>query len=176
MRFPLTPPFRTIGAMVDALVLFLHVLAAVVFIGPQVFLAAVAMPVLRDIGDRDVRAQAVRGITRGFGALGGIALAVLLATGIWNFYDADDKGYLDIDRYFVVLQVKLTLVTVVIVLTIAHAMVLGRRLQRLQEAGAPEAEIAAARQWSMIASIANLAVSIAILLLAALLSSDWSKS
>ena len=48
-------------------------------------------------------------------------------------------------------------------------------LRRLQEEGAGEAEIASARQASVLASMATLAVSIAILLLAAMLGSDWSK-
>jgi uncharacterized membrane protein len=162
----------------DAFVTWLHILGAVVFIGPQVFLAAVAIPALRTLDDVRARQQATRAITRGFGMLGGIALAVLLATGIWNYYDAEDAGLIDADafpRYFAALQVKLTLVTVVIVLTILHAMVFGRRLQRLQEEGASEVQLASARRWSMLASIANLAASIGILLCAALMDSNWSK-
>lgn len=162
-------------AFVDGLVRWLHILAAVVFIGPQIFLAFVAMPALRSIEDARARQATVRAITRGFGVLGGIALAVLLATGIWNYYDADDHGYLDFDRYFVLLQAKLLLVTIVIVLTVLHGAFFGRRLQQLQESGAPEAEVARARQWSMAASMLNLAASIVILLCGALLSSDWSK-
>lgn len=155
--------------VIDAIVIFLHVLAATIFIGPQVFLVAVAMPALRSLGDAQARQQASRAITRGFGALAGVALVVLLATGIWNYYDAEDAGYLDLDRYSAVMIVKLTLVTVIIVLTALHGAVFGRRLQRLQAEGAAEAEIAQARAYSMFASIATLAVSIGILVCAALL-------
>ncbi|HEY8173712.1 MAG TPA: hypothetical protein VIH21_11555 [Dehalococcoidia bacterium] len=164
--------------MFDAIVLWLHILAAVVFIGPQIFLAAVAMPALRTISDARSRQEVTRSITRGFGVLGGVALAALLATGIWNYYDAKDAGFIDADdfpRYFFVLQVKLTLVTVVVILTILHGAVFGRRLQRLQESNASEAELAQARRWSMLASISTLVVSIAILFCAALLGSTWSK-
>lgn len=161
--------------MLDAIVIFLHVLAATVFIGPQVFLVFVAMPALRTLGDASARQQASRAITRGFGMLAGVALVVLLATGIWNYYDAEDLGYLDADRYAAVMMVKLTLVTIVIILTALHGAVFGRRLQRLQETGAGEAEIAQARTFSMMASIATLAVSVGILVCAALLDSNWSK-
>jgi uncharacterized membrane protein len=161
--------------MFDAIVLWLHITAAAIFIGPQVFLAAIAIPALRGLDDARSRQQAMRAITRGFGILGGIALLVLLATGIWNFYDARDKDLFDLDRYFVVLQVKLTLVTLVIILTALHAMVLGRRQLELQESGASEVEIARARTWSMAASIATLTLSLAILFCGALLSADWSK-
>jgi hypothetical protein len=66
-------------------------------------------------------------------------------------------------------------VTIVIILTGLHALVFGRRLQRLQAEGATDDEIAAARRWSMLASILTLVVSLAILLCAALMGSDWSK-
>lgn len=161
--------------MFDAIVLWLHILAAVIFVGPQVFLVAVAMPALRSMADVEARQALSRRITRGFGMLGGAALVALLATGIWNFYDARDADKFDFERYFITLQIKLTLVTIVVILTILHGAVFGRRLQQLQESGAGEAELARARQWSTLAAIANLAVAVAILLCAALLASDWSK-
>jgi uncharacterized membrane protein len=163
----------------DAVVLWLHILAAAIFVGPQIFLAAVAMPAMRSIADVQTRQAAVRRITRGFGALGGAALGVLILTGIWNYAVVDDLGFLDRDihqRYFIILQTKLTLVVVVLVLTGLHAMYFGRRLQQLQETGAPEAEIASVRRWSMITSMVNLAASIVILLLAALLASQWGRT
>jgi uncharacterized membrane protein len=164
--------------MLDALILWFHIIAAAVFVGPQLFLAAVAVPALRTIDDVDAQRQVSRRMTRGFGMLGGVALLTLLATGIWNYYVVEGNGLIDADafpRYFMALQVKLTLVTVVIVLAAAHALLFGRRLQALQESGAGAGEIAAARRWSMLASIATLGVSLTILLCAALMGSDWSK-
>ena len=101
-----------------------------------------------------------------------------MATGIINYLHARDLGYIDNDnfpRYFMALQIKLTLVAIVIVLTAIHAAVLGRRLQRLQESGAGEQEVAATRRWSMLLSVVNLAASLAVLFCASLLGSDWSK-
>lgn len=162
--------------MYHAIILWIHIFAATVFIGPQVFLFAVAMPAIRTIDDARQRASLTRAITRGFGALGGAALAVLLVTGIINYFHAKDLGLIDFKRYFIALQIKLTLVTIVIILTVVHGAVLGRRLERLQEEGAPEAEIAKARQLSMWLSFGNLAASIAILLCAAILGSQWGQS
>jgi uncharacterized membrane protein len=162
--------------LLDALVRWLHVLGAVIFIGPQVFLAAIAMPAMRGIDDARARQAAVRRITMGFGIAGGIALAVLLATGIYQYYQFE--SLIDSDRfprYFFLIQAKLTLVTLVLALTVLHGAVFGRRLQRLQEDGAPEDEIARVRRWSMAASMLNLAASIFIVLCATLMASDWSK-
>jgi uncharacterized membrane protein len=161
--------------MGQAIVLWIHVLAAVAFIGPQIFLVVAAMPALRTIADVKVRAQASRVMTMRFGILGGAALVVLVITGVINYIDARDEGDLDIKRYFMAMQIKLTLVALVVLMTILHGAVFGRRLQQLQETGASEAEIAATRRWSMLLSMATLAASIAILFCAALLGSEWSK-
>jgi uncharacterized membrane protein len=162
--------------MGHAIVLWIHILAAVIFIGPQIFLVVAAMPALRTIADVKVRAQASRVMTMRFGVLGGAALVVLVITGVINYFDARDEGDLDIKRYFMAMQIKLTLVALVVLMTILHGAVFGRRLQQLQETGASEAEIAATRRWSMLLSMATLAASIAILLCAALLGSEWSKA
>ena len=162
----------------DATVSWVHILSAVVFIGPQVFLVAAAIPAIRSVEDAGQRARALRTVTTRFAILGGVALALLLATGIWNYDDADDQGLIDADafpRYYAVLFTKLTLVTIVIVISVLHGAVFGRRLQRLQESGASEAEVAGVRRWSMMASGLTLLLSLAILFCAALLDSDWSK-
>jgi uncharacterized membrane protein len=159
--------------MLDAIVLWLHVLGAVTFIGPQIFLAAIAMPAIRNIDDAHSRQVVVRQITRGFGMLGGGALVLILLTGLWNFQAAQDDGKFDLTRYFWTFNIKFLLFVGVAVLTGLHAMVFGRRLQELQESGASEAELAEARRFSMIASIATLALSLGVLFLGALLSSNW---
>jgi uncharacterized membrane protein len=162
--------------MGQAIVLWIHILAAVIFIGPQIFLVVAAMPALRTIADVKVRAQASRVMTMRFGVLGGAALVVLIVTGVINYVHANDEKELDLKRYFMAMQIKLTLVALVVLMTILHGAVFGRRLQQLQETGASEAEIAATRRWSMLLSMATLAASIVILLCAALLGSDWSKA
>jgi uncharacterized membrane protein len=161
---------------IDVIVLWIHIFAAVVFIGPQVFLVVVTIPALRSVADAQVRRELTRKVTMGFGMVGGAALAVLVLTGLWNYQEADDQGLLDFKRYFIALQIKLTLVTIVVILTVLHGAFLGRRLQRLQETNASEAELAQARMWSMAASMATLVASIAILLCAAVLASLWSKA
>ncbi len=159
--------------MYDAIVVWIHVLAAVAFIGPQFFLALAAIPAMQTIEDVKVRARATRVMTMRFGMLGGAALVVLLITGVLNYAEANDQ----IDtykRYFITLQIKLTLVTLVVLLTILHGAVFGRRLQKLQEANATESEIAGVRRMSQYTSLATIVLSIVILFCAALLGSEWS--
>jgi len=71
---------------VDELRLFLHLLAAAVWVGGQIVLAAL-VPALRAAGP-DVPATAARAFSR----VAWPAFAVLLVTGAWNLAAASDDG------------------------------------------------------------------------------------
>jgi putative copper export protein len=65
----------------DTVRLFLHVLAATVWVGGQLTLAAV-VPVLRRFG-----AEVPRAAARRFNLVAWVAFAVLVVTGVWNVID-----------------------------------------------------------------------------------------
>lgn len=90
--------------------LWLHLVAMAFFVGGQLMLAAVVVPVLRDIPDR----ARLRSAVRRFGAGTVIALAVLIATGAAMASHYHLWGS-------TALQVKLGLVALVCVLIVAHA-------------------------------------------------------
>lgn len=92
-----------IGFSWDALRLSLHVLAATIWVGGQLVLAAL-VPVLRGSGGDTVRVAARR-----FNAVAWPAFAVLVATGVWNVV-AEHRH--DHGAYRTTLIVKLCLVAV----------------------------------------------------------------
>jgi uncharacterized membrane protein len=95
--------------------LFLHVLAAMVWVGGQVALAALVPVALRTGGTETTRALARR-----FQLVAWPAFAVLLATGIWNLFAVhvgDESG-----PYLTTLAVKLVLVGVSGAGALAHIM------------------------------------------------------
>lgn len=71
---------------VEQLRMFLHVLAATVWVGGQLVLAGL-VPVLRRAG-----ADVPRTAARRFNAIAWPAFAVLVATGIWNVVADGDRG------------------------------------------------------------------------------------
>jgi putative copper export protein len=71
---------------VDAVRLFLHLLAATVWVGGQVVLVS-ALPVLRGVSTEAVRAAAT-----GYNRVAWPAFVVLIATGTWNIAAEGDKG------------------------------------------------------------------------------------
>lgn len=92
--------------------LFLHVLAATLWVGGQLTLAAL-VPALRGLG-AGVTATAARR----FNQVAWPAFAVLVATGVWNILAEADK---DTGHYRTTLIVKLAVVAVSGITAVLHA-------------------------------------------------------
>ena len=84
------------------LIRWLHLLAMAFFVGGQLMLAAIVVPVVRGTGDR----EAIRRVARRFGIGSGVAILVLVITG--SLMASHFNRWSDSD-----LQIKLTLVVVV---------------------------------------------------------------
>ncbi len=111
---------------VESLRLFLHVLAATVWVGGQIVLGAL-VPVLRRADPSAPRAAA-----RQFGRVGWTAYAVLLATGGWNLVDHDT----DRPGFAATLSVKLVLVVLSGVAALVHQRATSRTWLAAGGAGA----------------------------------------
>jgi putative copper export protein len=97
--------------------LFLHVLAATVWVGGQLVLAAL-VPALRGAG-----AEVPRVAARAFNRVAWPAFAVLVLTGIWNIVAEGDRG----SAYRTTLMIKLTVVAASGVTAFLHARATTRR-------------------------------------------------
>ena len=154
---------------------WIHILAATIWVGPQVFLFVAAVPALRTVEDTQVRARAMRVLTTRFGYLAWGALAVLVITGIGSLFEHDlSVGTLFERNYGIIFQVKLALVIVTVALTAVHSFIIGPRLLNMQESVADEVELAPTRRLSIIISSTNLALALGILFCGALLSSTFA--
>ena len=96
----------------DTLRLFLHLLAAAVWVGGQLTLAGL-VPGVRALGP-----DAPRTVARRFNRIAWPAFAVLVATGIWNLLDLDIDATSD---YGVTLMVKIAVVAVSGISAAIHA-------------------------------------------------------
>jgi putative copper export protein len=102
---------------VETLRLFLHVLAATIWVGGQLTLAAL-VPALRAAG-----AEVPKAAARAFNRIAWPAFAVLVVTGVWNVVaESDDSA--DYQR---TLMVKYTLVLLSGVTALLHARASSRR-------------------------------------------------
>jgi putative copper export protein len=98
----------------DTIRLFLHVLAATVWVGGQLTLAGLVSTV------REVDAGAPRLVARRFNRIAWPAFAVLLATGVWNLLEIDIGDHST--EYQVTLFVKLMLVALSGVAAFLHTI------------------------------------------------------
>ncbi|MEM9712786.1 MAG: CopD family protein [Actinomycetota bacterium] len=92
---------------------FLHVIAATVWVGGQLVLAGL-LPTLRSLGD-----DAPRQAARRFNTLAWPAFAVLVVTGVWNLFEIEigDTS----TEYQVTLGLKLLLVAASAIGALAHS-------------------------------------------------------
>lgn len=92
-----------LGLSWETVRLFLHVLAATIWVGGQLTLAAL-VPTLRALG-----ADIPRAAARRFALVAWPAFGVLIATGVWNIIAESDKNH---GSWKVTLNVKMALVVV----------------------------------------------------------------
>jgi putative copper resistance protein D len=154
------------------LVLWLHLLGAMFWVGGQLFLFLVVIPVLRqEMAEAErVRVAAMTG--RRFAMLSGVALAVLLVTGPINAaIHGVSRHELEDTTWGHVLAAKVALVLLVLVLSGVHGGYFGRRLERLGRLSAHDPTAASQRRalqrWSVRLSALNLLVNLVIVGLAA---------
>lgn len=113
----------------SAVRLFLHVLAACVWVGGQITLGVV-VPALRpapDDPDPEAARARIRAVARRFEVAAWIAFAVLLLTGIWNLtaVRVGDQS----TEWLVTLFVKLALVAVSGIAAAVHVLVAAPRVR-----------------------------------------------
>jgi uncharacterized membrane protein len=131
---------------------WIHVLAAITWIGGMLFIALVLVPVARRLDDPVLRTRLIQDLGVRFRTVGWIALGLMIATGLGNLWY---RPYLLQASGF---HAKLGLVVVALAVSVLHDFVLGPK------AGRPGAPPAARRRASWVARV-NVVTALAIVLL-----------
>lgn len=158
--------------LLDTAVLWIHLFSAVIFVGGSFFIWLVVMPAShRFANDESERTQIVGKIAKDFAKITNPALVILVLTGIYNisWYLPSYQDLFAFQTYDEkVLFIKAVLVVVLIVLIYAHGLYYGKKIVKLAQERNVEG-LKAVRKRSRIISFANLALMVAILILAAML-------
>jgi putative copper export protein len=113
---------------------FLHVVAAMAWVGGMIFLVAVVVPALRK--DRDALRTTMQTFGVRFRTVGWVALVTLVATGLYNLlhrgYSLGDifSGEVFAGQWGHILAHKLAVVAVILVLSAVHDFYVGPRATR----------------------------------------------
>ncbi len=154
----------------DALVLWVHLFTAVLFVGGSFFMWLVVVPAShRFAKDESERTQIVGKIAKGFGRFVTPALAVLVVTGVYNAsWYLPAPGALVDSQMGLLLLLKAILVVVLIALIYVANVYFGKRIVALARENRLE-ELRELRKRSRLVSFANLSLMLAILVLAVLM-------
>lgn len=148
----------------------IHVLAALLWLGGMFFFAAVGAPVLRKVEPPELRGRLFRRLGERFRAVGWVAIAVLLVTGVLNLHF---RGLVSVStltsaefwgsRYGTALAWKLGSVAAMLVVQAVHDFALGPAASRLPT-GSPE--MLAARRRSALLARASAIIGIVVVIAA----------
>jgi uncharacterized membrane protein len=119
-----------LAAAMTVLLVWLHLLAAISWIGGTIFLSVVLVPVLKREPFVSQKALLFRTIARRFRAVVWGAIAVLLFTGPLLLHQ-QGIPIMNPSGWPMILAVKLGLVTILLLLTLTHDLILGPRVGRI---------------------------------------------
>ena len=152
------------------LLVWLHVLAAVSWIGGAIFLSVVLVPVLRREQFASQKAVLILTTAMRFRAVVWVSIATLLLTGPMLLHQ---RGIpiADPARWPTILSVKLSLVAILLLFTVAHDLILGPRVGQILQIPAESRTSSdqAMVAWSPWVARSSLLLALAVLLAAVVL-------
>jgi putative copper resistance protein D len=116
------------------LIVLIHVLAAILWLGGMFFIGLVMVPVLRDLEPPQKRIEVLSSAAKRFRTLSWIAIPVLLITGVLNAMNRGvtlemvSNGSLFLSYFGKILTIKVAIVLSMLILGAIHDFVLGPRL------------------------------------------------
>ncbi len=161
-------------ALADGLVTWVHLICSSIWVGGSIFIAAVAVPVLRaHIQSLDERVGMMVRMGRQFNKVTIPAFGILMATGVYNARAfAADPGALAESTYGIILLIKVILVFATVGAYIVHIKILNSDMEkRILSGTAGNVYVQSVRSKIIHLGRVMVGLSIAILLLAALLDS-----
>ncbi len=159
-------------AWIDAAVLAVHLVSAVLFVGGSLFFWLVVEPASYALGlDEAARTAVIGRLARRFGRITTPLLVILVGTGLYNAsWYLPSVGALTTTVPGEVLLAKSVVVAGLIVLIYVHGAYYGPRIVRLARERRYD-ELRALRRRSRAVSFANLALMLVVLVLAVVLQS-----
>lgn len=157
--------------LIYLLSVYLHILAAMVWIGGMLFLSLVIVPALRRWDDPAVSARLMGEAGRRFRTVGWIAVVTLALTGVVNAIGRWGGAALIESGFWAsqpgqVLAVKLAVVAGMVAMSVVHDFALGPRLSAARRSGLAEPEIARLRRRVTWLARANALLGLAVVALA----------
>ncbi|MEO9277129.1 MAG: CopD family protein [Nitrososphaera sp.] len=161
-------------SIVDALIMWAHLVAASIWVGGSIFIGIVLAPLLKTISDSvEGRLSIMIRVGRKFNKIGVPSLIVLIASGIYNSVGFVSKPEMILStNYGIVLLIKVILVVMLIITFAVHVRLIRAEIERKIESKELSTELLQkVRSKIIMLGRITVLISVAILLMAALLHS-----
>ncbi len=158
---------------------WLHILAASVWIGGIVFLSLVLVPVSRNPDYRSVASSIIQGTGTRFRMVAWICLSVLILSGGFNLYFRGlslagfFRGLLGQGSFGTLLTIKLLLVSIILSISALHDFLIGPRAMRLWQADPASPEALRLRRLASLIGRINLILALLVVALGITLVRGW---
>jgi putative copper export protein len=162
--------------LVNALIMWAHLLAASIWVGGSIFIGIVLAPLLKTISDSvDGKLSIMIRVGRKFNKIGVPSLIILIITGIYNSAGLIEKPSMILGtNYGVVLLIKILLVIALIVIFAIHVRLIRSEVERKIESKQFSGDhLQKLRSKIIMLGRLTVIISIIILLMAALLHSGF---
>ncbi|MEO9277204.1 MAG: CopD family protein [Nitrososphaera sp.] len=119
-------------ALVDALIMWAHLVAASIWVGGSIFIGIVLAPLLKTISDSvEGRLSIMIRVGRKFNTIGVPSLIILIITGIYNSITFIAKPSLILStNYGIILLIKIVLVVALIIIFAIHVRLIRSEVER----------------------------------------------
>jgi len=158
----------------DALIMWAHLVAASIWVGGSIFIGIVLAPLLKTISDSiDERLSIMIRVGRKFNKIAVPSLIILIVSGLYNSSGYLTKPSLFLStNYGIVLVAKIVLVIILIITFIIHVRLIRTKVEKqIESKELSSGEIQKLRSKIITLGRITVIVSVAILLMAALLHS-----
>ncbi len=156
----------------QAIITWVHLVCSAIWVGGSLFIAIVFAPVLKTMSTSiEERLQIMIKVGRRFNKIAMPALAILIGTGIFNAHQALIRPeFLFSTSYGILLVIKVILVVALVISFVVHIRIIRKDIeQKIIEKQFAEPQIVQLRKKIIVVGQVTVALSVAILLLAALL-------
>ncbi len=159
-------------ALEQAIITWIHLISSAIWVGGSLFIAVVFAPVLKTMSSSvEERLQIMVKVGRKFNKIAMPSLMILIGTGIFNSHQILSRpDFLFSTTYGILLVIKIILVAALLVSFVVHVRIIRKDVeQQIMEKQLSEVQIVRLRKKIIVVGQLTVGLSIAILLVAALL-------
>lgn len=159
-------------ALEQAIITWIHLICAAIWVGGSLFIAIVFAPILKTMmPTMEERLQIMIKVGRRFNKIAIPALLILIATGIWNSREfLSSPEYLFSSSYGTMLTIKMFLVAALLISFAVHVRIIRKDVEeKIMQKQLSESQIVKLRKKIIIVGEITVMLSVLILLFAAIL-------